>query len=404
MKITCGIDWAERHHDYVLMDESGGVVARGRIDTGPVGFAELLLVIQEHAGEAADVPVAIETDKNLVVVACHAAGMTVYPINPRAVARYRERHRQAGGKSDQADALVLADILRTDSHRHRSLPVNSERALQIRALARQQQEAVWARQQVVNRLRSVLLEFYPNALDAFPILHYKASLAILAAAPTPELAKKLTPSRVTTLLRRSGRGNRAGLADKLSNELRKESIRQPAAVEQALGVTVLTLVRIITEAQAAVVALEAALHDAVEQHHQSEVLRSAPGIGPTLAGRILSEIGDDKTRFATAANLRAFSGTAPITRASGRTTYVNARKVRNRRLGDALHWWAFSAINQSPGARAHYDRRRALGDTHNAALRNVANKLVGRLWWCLQNNQHWDEESAWPNQQPAIAA
>jgi transposase len=131
------------------------------------------------------------------------------------------------------------------------------------------------------------------------------------------------------------------------------------------------------------------------QHALHPVLTSAPGLGPVLAARVLAEIGDDRRRFATARGLRGFAGTAPITRASGRSSYVKARKVRNKRLGDACHWWAFAALTKSPGARAHYDRRRAAGDTHNAALRNVANKLLGRLWWCLHNNQPWNETAAW---------
>ena len=111
---------------------------------------------------------------------------------------------------------------------------------------------------------------------------------------------------------------------------------------------------------------------------------------------MLGEVGDDRTRFAEAANLRAFAGTAPITKASGKSKIVRARHIRNRRLADACHWWAFAAITASPGARAHYDHRRARGDTHNAALRNLANKLLGRLWWCLANNQPWDDAAAWP--------
>lgn len=86
-----------------------------------------------------------------------------------------------------------------------------------------------------------------------------------------------------------------------------------------------------------------------------------------------------------------------MTIASGRSHYVTARKVRNKRLGDACHWWAFSMLTKSSGAREHYDKRRAAGDHHNAALRNLANKLLGRLWWCLANNQLWDDTAAWPN-------
>jgi len=92
--------------------------------------------------------------------------------------------------------------------------------------------------------------------------------------------------------------------------------------------------------------------------------------------RVLAEVGDDNRRFGTAGGLRAFAGTAPVTRASGRSKYVKARKVRNKRLGDACHWGAFAMLTKSAGARGHYDRRRAAGDHHNAALRNLADKLL----------------------------
>jgi hypothetical protein len=100
MEITCGIDWAEAHHDVALVDQSGQTNARKRIDTGVAGFSELLALIAEHSDTPTSVPVAIETDKNLIVVALQAARFTVYPINPRAVARYRERHAQAGGNAN----------------------------------------------------------------------------------------------------------------------------------------------------------------------------------------------------------------------------------------------------------------------------------------------------------------
>ncbi len=142
--------------------------------------------------------------------------------------------------------------------------------------------------------------------------------------------------------------------------------------------------------------LEAALTLEFERHPQAGILRSAPGLGPVLAARVMAEIGDDPHRFTSAHRLRAFAGTAPITRASGRTRLVNARRVRNKRLADACHWWAFAMLTKSPGARAHYDRRRAAGDSHNAALRNLANKNIGRLWWCLHHDQPWNDAAAWP--------
>jgi transposase len=397
LPITCGIDWAEAHHDVALVDGEGHVIARCRIGTDVAGFTSLVELITEHGGDPADTPIAIETDKNLLVVALAGAGFTVYPINPRAVARYRERHGQAGGKSDPGDAVVLADILRTDLHVHRPLPANSEHALAIKALARQHQEAIWAMHQTISRLRSVLLEFYPQAIKAFPKLKHHAATTVLAAAPTPRAATKLTRRRVEVLLRRCGRRNDPALVDQILGDLKGPALRQPERVEAALGLTVQGLVGIIEAMRSSVDALEVELGREFDSHPLAPVLRSAPGLGPVLAARVLAELGDDPARFPSVKSVRAFAGTAPVTRASGRSHYVKARKVRNKRLGDACHWWAFSALTWSPGARAHYDARRVVGDHHNAALRNVANKLIGRMWWCLVNNQTWDEHAAWPS-------
>lgn len=396
MEITCGIDWAESHHDVAVVDGVGKVLGRRRIDTGVGGFTALVELLAEHTDDPTGVPVAIETDKNLLVVALQAAGNPVYAINPRAVARYRERHGQAGGKSDPGDAYVLANILRTDQRMHRALPRVSETALAVKALARQHQEAIWSLHQTVSRLRSVLLEFYPQAVKAFPNLKHKAALTILAAASTPEAGLKLTRRKVITLLHRCGRRNDPALVEHIVAALRTAALRQAPQVEHALGLTVTGLIGIIEAMANSVDKLKEALTIEFERHPHAAVLRSAPGLGPVLAARVLAEIGDDALRFNSAQSLRAFAGTAPITRTSGRSRFVNARRVRNKRLADACHWWAFAMITKSPGARAHYDRRRAAGDSHNAALRNLANKNIGRLWWCLQREQPWDDDTAWP--------
>lgn len=393
--ITCGIDWAEAHHDVALVDENGKVVARKRVPADLPGFTALLELIAEHGGCPEQTPVAIETDKNLFVVALATAGFTVYPINPKALARYRERHGQAGAKSDPADAETLANVLRTDRHVHRPLPAISDQGLAVKALARQHQEAIWALHQMISRMRAVLLEFYPQAIKAFPKLQQHAATTVLAAAPTPAAGQRLTRRRVEALLLRCGRRNDPSLVEQILTDLKTPALRQPDAVEQALGITIEGQLKIVTTMRDTVDQLEEALAAAFDQHNLAPVLRSAPGLGPVLAARVLAEIGDDPSRFASVAGLRSFAGTAPVTRSSGRSRYVKARKVRNKRLGDACHWWAFATLTRSPGARAHYDLRRAAGDHHNAALRNLANKLIGRLWWCMQNNQPWDEAAAW---------
>ena len=115
-----------------------------------------------------------------------------------------------------------------------------------------------------------------------------------------------------------------------------------------------------------------------------------------LGARVLAEFGDDPHRYADAKARKNYAGTSPITRASGKSRVVLARYARNRRLADALYQWAFSALTRSPGARALYDGQRARGATHHAALRALANRLVGILHGCLRHGTAYDEATAWP--------
>ncbi|MBC7633850.1 transposase, partial [Aeromicrobium sp.] len=217
---------------------------------------------------------------------------------------------------------------------------------------------------------------------------------------TPTPGNSLTRRKVVARLHGCGRRNDPALVEQILRDLHTKNLRQPAPVELALGQAVLALLAVLTGMHAAVDQLENALAVQFDQHPLAPVLRSAPGLGPLLGARLLAEIGDDPARFSTPGGLRAFAGTAPVTRASGRSRLVRARHIRNKRLADACHWWAFAMLTRSAGARAQYDRRRQVGDHHNAALRNLANKLLGRLWWCLQHHELWDDAAAWPHLQP----
>lgn len=122
---------------------------------------------------------------------------------------------------------------------------------------------------------------------------------------------------------------------------------------------------------------------------------------------MLAEIGDDRSRFTDARGLNAFAGTAPVTRASGKSVAVLARRVKNQRLASVGYVWAFSSLTASPGARAHYDRHRGAGDRHTAAQRNLFNRLLGCLHHCLIQRIRYDETTASPaptNPEHAAAA
>src|SRR5690606_16971993 len=128
-----------------------------------------------------------------------------------------------------------------------------------------------------------------------------------------------------------------------------------------------------------------------------------PGLGTVLGARVLGEFGDDRTRFATPQSRKNFAGSAPVTRASGRSFVVVARHARPRRLADALEQWAFCSLTTSSGARSYYDQLRARHKSHRQALRQLANRWVGILHACLERHQLYDEHLAWSHRAATAA-
>jgi transposase len=402
MDIYCGIDWAEDHHDIALVNDDGKLLARCRISDDAAGLAALMGLLAEHGDTAADpIPAAIETPRGLLVAALRATGRKVYPVNPMAVARYRDRHSVSGGKSDPGDAVVLASVLRTDLHIHRPLPQDSELAQAIAVLARAQQDAVWDRTQACNKLRSHLREYFPGFLHAFSskedgIMRPEARL-ILAAAPTPAAAAQLTEDQLRGLLKQAGRQRGINAeAARLRNAFHLRQMRQLPLVEDAMGKQTQALLRQLDAACTSADDLEQAATQSFNQHPDAEIITSFPGLGALTGARVLAEIGDDRSRFTDAKGLKAYAGAAPITRASGKKRSVTHRRIKNNRLNATGYLWAFSALTASPGARAHYDRRKDDGDRHAAAQRNLFGRLLGCLWHCLATGQHYDENTAFP--------
>ena len=396
VKVFVGHDWAEAHHDVFVEDEQGHRLERARLPEGVDGVARFHALVAAHVDEPTDVVIATETDRGLFVGALVAAGYTVLAVNPMSTSRYRERHSTSGAKSDPGDAFVLAELARTDHQNHRPIAGDSDLAEAVKVLARAHQSMVWTRQRQLNQLRSCLREFYPAALEAFDELGSHDALAILVIAPSPVEGRSLSRSKIAAALRRGGRQRRVEeRTTEIQNALRSPQLEAPTAVANAMAVTARSLVAVIVAITTQVADLETQLADHFEQHPDTKIIRSLPGLGMTLGARVLGEFGDDPNRYADAKCRKNYAGTSPITRASGTRRVVLARYARNKRLADACHQWAFCALTASPGARAFYDQHRAAGDTHHRALRALANRLVGILHGCLDHRTLYDENTAW---------
>ena len=394
--IFAGVDWAEAHHDVHVQDEQGRRLAGGRLAEGIAGLARFHDMIAAHAEDPAEVVIGTETDRGLFAAGLAAAGYQVFAVNPMSVSRYRDRHSVSGAKSDPGDAKVLADLVRTDRHNHRPAVPDSDLAEAVKVLARAHQSMIWNRRRQLNQLRSALREFYPAALAAFDDLASGDAIEVLKVAPEPGLGAALSRTQIGAALRRGGRTRRVDeRTAQIQTALRAPQLQPSPVIAAAMGAAVSSLALVIAEMTRQVTVLERQLAADFEQHPDAEVVRSLPGLGTILGGRVLGEFGDAPDRYASAKSRRNYAGTSPITRASGTKRVALARHARNKRLADAIYLWAFSALTASPGARQFYNHRRAAGDTHHQALRALGNHLVGFLHGCLASHSLYDEQIAW---------
>lgn len=402
-----GDDWAEDHHDVEVQDQDGKVLKRARLPEGMAGMARLHDLVGRFVAadaEPSEVGVCIETDRGPWVRALVAAGYRVFAVDPKQAARHREILGSSGAKSDKGDAHALADMLRTRRHQLREVAGDSQTAEAVKVVTRAHQTMVWERTRHMLRLRSALREYFPAALEAYkPLgLTSDAVLRLLAKAPTPAAAAKLTTGQIRAVLK--GRRDIDAKTAAIQDVLRGDHLGQGEIVTSAYAATVRSLVAVITTLNVEITVLEGQVEAHFGRHSDAEIILSQPGLGPVLGARVLAEFGDAPGRYTCAKARKNYAGTSPITRQSGKMRTVHARFVHNDRLVDALHLQASCALLHDPHVRAYYDQLRTRDIGHNTALRQVANRLVGILHGCLKTNTRYDQTTAWSHHHHDLAA
>jgi len=396
--IYIGIDWGEGSNSVAILDEQGMVLRRATVDETIEGVERLTEMIAEHVSSPSEVVIGAETDRGLLLRTLAAAGYRIYPINPMSASRYRERHKVAGGKSDATDAVLLANVVRTDRHNHRPAMANSPLAEELKVLTRRHQDLIWERSRLGLKLRSNLREYYPAALTAFGDgLASSPCLSVLIAAPTPQLGKRLSQPRIAALLRKGGRQREVNeLMTRIHQALQTPFLESPARLSEVHGRAAAAMARILLQVNIEIQALQKQLETAFKSHPDAEVILSFPGLGKVLGARLLAEFGDEPNRYQDSRSRRNFSGLAPVTYQSGKQRTVKRRLAKKRRLTDACYQWADCAFKHSPGAKLFYREMRRRGMTHSEALRTLGNHLVGHLHACLRDRKRYDEDIAWP--------
>jgi hypothetical protein len=408
MVLGVGIDWAEEFHDIALGTPEKGVIEQFRIDHGPDGVGRLVARCLALETDPAEVRVVLETRHGLLVEALIDAGFTVVPVNPDLVAR---RRGPAKKKDDAEDARICC-LLALDRHvALKALIPHGEIAGELRAVARDDERAARDQRRLLNRLRADLQTTYPAALTvAGDDLGAPTVLRLLERWPTQAELAGASRDELTAFARASKHGWPDRFADRVADALARPALptrdylvraKAPGIRLAAVQLLALHEARRGWERRMAELLLGGPRTgrdhtvkdpDPGKAFPGGEIYLSMPGLGDRLTARVAGEIGDHIEQYTTPNSLQCYAGQAPVTRRSGKSDFVVARRLaHNHHLGGAIHQWAFCSLGHSAWAREFYDEKIKSGKAHHAALRALGNRWLEILWHCLTKGILYDE-------------
>jgi len=382
-----GFDWAKDHHDVVVVDPKGQVVLQTRIDDTAEGWSKLRQELQPFAPLA----VAVETSQGPVVERLLQAGVAVFPVQPKAAQRYRDRKAPSGVKNNLLDAWSMGDALRTDGHAWRQLQPEDPLIQELRLLCRDEIRLIEQRTALVNQLQEALYEYYPAALEAFDDWTLPAAWAFVERFPTPQALAKAGKRRWEKFLHTHKLYRAQTYERRLGAFGRATEFCGGPALTNAKSLLAVSLAKQLRLLERQIKDYRARIVHLFEQHPDHDVFGSLPAAGEKLAPRLLSEFGDDRGRFEDHQAVQCYGGTAPVSFESGQIHKVRFRRACNKHLRAAVHLWANLSRRRCAWAQAYYQHKREQGKSHASALRCLGQRWLKILWKMWQTQTPYDE-------------
>jgi transposase len=378
-----GIDWADDHHDCVVIDAAGKRMGALRVAHSVEGLARLVTFVQEFAGAAAGpehLACLIETNHGLLIAALLEAGLPVYPVNPTTVDRHR---KPSGAKTDAIDAYLLARTGRSDLADLRRLTPDTPLIAELKLLTRDQDSLIQSQTRLSNQLTACLKAYYPVALTLFGTLLQPSTLAFLQAFPTLDAARAASAAQIVAVLQAAGYSSAAAKAQEIQQQLQHPQLEADAGLTRAKSRLLRTLASQLQVLLRDIAAYDQEITRLFLSHSDSAVFASLPRAKTRLAPRLLAEWGDDRGRYAAAASVQALAGTSPVPWESGKFSTVHRRYACSKPFRNALHQFAWQSVQKEAWAAAYYQRKRAAGKSHSVAVRALANqwvRIIFALW------------------------
>ncbi len=385
-----GIDWADKKHDICVQAIDSDVREFSQISHKVEKIHEWAQsMVERHGGQMA---VAVELSKGPIVSALQKYNFfVIYPINPTTLAKYREAFNPSGAKDDPTDAELALDILLNHSNHFTPLNPQSVEMRTLMTLVEQRRRIMNDRIRITNRLRNALKQYYPQVLDWFDHIDTPLFCDFIKQWPTLTQVKRARRTTLEKFFREHNMYRKPLLEQRIEAIKSAQPLTTDDAVITPYRLQTLTLVDQLAVALNSLRLYDREIAVLAPQHADYELFSSLPGAGPLLAPRLLVAFGEQRERFANAAEVQKYSGIAPVTERSGQKSWIHWRWQCPTFLRQTFVEWAAQTINKSYWAGIFYYQQRAKGCTYHAAVRALAFKWIRILYRCWKTNTPYDE-------------
>jgi transposase len=383
-----GFDWARDHHDVVIVDRQGQIVAEFRIEHTLEGWQQFRDQVKDYDGLA----IAIETSQGAAVDQLLQMNGSVYPVNPLSAKSYRERKAPSGNKTDHLDAWSLAEAMRLDGQHWKALQPLDPLTQQIQLLCRDEIALIEQRTALVNQLQQALYEYYPAALQAFDDWTQPHCWDFVLQFSTPEKLAAAGRRRWEKFLHTQKLWRPQTVPRRLEIFQNARQFCGSAPVTSAKAVLAVSLARLLKALQLQLDLYRQQIQALFQKHPDHDLFGSLPGAAQTLAPRLLGEIGGPPQRFEDTQTLQCIAGTAPVSFQSGQIYRVRVRYQCNKILRHTVHLWAQCSLRVCPWAEVYYRQKRAEGKSHACALRCLGQRLLKIVWKMVQTRKPYDAD------------
>ena len=388
-----GLDWADLKHDFCLKPSESDMFEYGTVNHTPESIEDWAIALQKRFKNQ-PVAICLELKAGPVVYALLKYNFIVlFPIPPKALAKYREAFTQSGAKDDPTDAFLQLDYLLKHKSALKPLMPDNEETRILQRLVEDRRMLVNDKVRLTNRITAALKSYYPQALQWFDDIDTKIFCDFIEQWSTLKQAKRARQATLSKFFK----AHRCVRPTVIEKRIKAIKSAMPLTDDDGVIVPFERLARALTLqlSQLLITIHEYDLDIArrFRQHSDYEIFESLPGAGPVFGPRLLVAFGTNRKRFDSSDEVNRLSGVAPVLKRSGKSAWVHWRYSCPTFLRQTFVEWANQSIRYSYWAKEFYDEKRAMGKSHQATLRALAFKWIRIIFSCWKNKTPYDESA-----------